>query len=100
MPPTVQEVGGIIRGINKGGVCGLELLGLVKERQAGTGRTYKMGNIDDIRAAFCKLYEFLDSNLGDTQKHHMVFDPIMVENSLCKFTRAVGAKKFVIEART
>ncbi|KAJ7749766.1 hypothetical protein B0H14DRAFT_3603517 [Mycena olivaceomarginata] len=36
--PTTQEVGKIIREINKGGVRGLELLGLVGERPVGRGK--------------------------------------------------------------
>ncbi|KAJ7245185.1 hypothetical protein B0H12DRAFT_1308057 [Mycena haematopus] len=95
-PPTVQDVGEIIRGINKGGVRGLELLGLVQERERGKGRTYKMASTDEVRAAFGKLYGFLDRNLSDVQKQRMVFDSIMTENSLCKFSRVVGANKFVV----
>ncbi|KAJ6459761.1 hypothetical protein C8R47DRAFT_1226460 [Mycena vitilis] len=72
-PPTATEVGEIIRSINKGGVRGLELLGLIK-------------------AAFCRLHGFLDNKLSAAQKLHIVFDAIMTENSLCKLTRVAGDK--------
>ncbi|KAJ7204237.1 hypothetical protein B0H12DRAFT_1161232 [Mycena haematopus] len=55
-----------------------------------------MGNLAEVRGAFCKLYGFLDAKLSDTQKQRMVFDPIMTENALCKFTRVVGANQFAI----
>ncbi|KAJ7788620.1 hypothetical protein B0H14DRAFT_2536574 [Mycena olivaceomarginata] len=94
--PTTQEVGKIIREINKGGVRGLELLGLIGERPVGEGRKCKMGNVEEIKAAFCKLYGFLDSKLSKTQKRHMVFDTFMTENGLCKVSRVVKAQKFKI----
>ncbi|KAJ7679548.1 hypothetical protein DFH06DRAFT_1121229 [Mycena polygramma] len=91
-PPTATEVGEIIRGINKGGVRGLKLLRLVGERPCGNGRAFKMGNADEIRAAFCRLHGFLNNKLSAAQKAHMVFDTIMTENSLCKLTRVAGDK--------
>ncbi|KAJ6487109.1 hypothetical protein C8R47DRAFT_1072198 [Mycena vitilis] len=76
-PPTATEVGEIIRCINKGGVRGLELLGLVCERPHGNGRVFKMRNADKIKAAFCRLHGFLDNKLSAAQKAHIVFDAIM-----------------------
>ncbi|KAK7006529.1 hypothetical protein R3P38DRAFT_2793662 [Favolaschia claudopus] len=81
--PSAEDVGGIIYSINKGAVRGLELLGLVQPRTKGSGRTYKMGNKAEIKAAFCKLYDFLVVKLDDVQKAAMVFDAIMLENGLC-----------------
>ncbi|KAJ6514440.1 hypothetical protein C8R47DRAFT_1206789 [Mycena vitilis] len=86
-PPTATEVEEIIRSINKGGVRGLELLGLVFERPHGNGRAFKMRNADKIKAAFCRLYGFLDNKLSAAQKLHIVFDAIMTENSLCRAKR-------------
>ncbi|KAJ7763760.1 hypothetical protein B0H16DRAFT_1311070 [Mycena metata] len=94
--PTVDDVGEIIRGINKGGVKGLELLGLVRPREKGTGRAFKMASMVEVKAGFSKLQGFLDTKLTAAQKAHMIFDPIMSENSLCKLTRVVKAKMFVI----
>ncbi|KAJ6488181.1 hypothetical protein C8R47DRAFT_1276742 [Mycena vitilis] len=91
-PPTATEVGEIIRSINKGGVRGLELLGLVCERPHGNGRVFSMRNADKIKAAFCRLHGFLDNKLSAGQKLHIVFDAIMTENSLCKLTRVAGDK--------
>ncbi|KAJ6447338.1 hypothetical protein C8R45DRAFT_850913 [Mycena sanguinolenta] len=96
--PTVVEVGTIIRNINKGGVRGLELLGLISARQAGSGRSssWKMADSAEVQAGFAKLYGFLDSELTAAQKAHMVFDGIMVENSLCKLSRVHRENVFVI----
>ncbi|KAJ7736466.1 hypothetical protein B0H16DRAFT_1730802 [Mycena metata] len=94
--PTVDDVGEIIRGINTGGVKGLELLGLVRPREKGTGRAFKMASMVEVKAGFSKLQGFLDTKLTAAQKAHMIFDPIMSENSGCKLTRVVKAKMFVI----
>jgi hypothetical protein len=88
----VPEVGQIIHRINKGGVHGLELLGLVRPWEKGTRRTYKMGNFNEVRTAFSRLYRFLDKNIGDAQKLRIVFEAIIVENSLCKYTRVSGGE--------
>ncbi|KAJ7934038.1 hypothetical protein B0H13DRAFT_2262610 [Mycena leptocephala] len=63
---------------------------MVAERANGVGRTYNMADINEVRAGFCRLHGFLDRNLGNTQKLHKVFDAILVENGLCKFTRVMG----------
>ncbi|KAJ7906600.1 hypothetical protein B0H13DRAFT_1880478 [Mycena leptocephala] len=59
-PPTAQVVDEIMRGINKDGVRGLELLGLVRQREKGMGKAYKMADTTKVKAAFCKLYGFLE----------------------------------------
>jgi hypothetical protein len=82
--------------IDKGGVRGLELLGLVGKWPVGEGRKCKTGNVKEIKAAFCKLYRFLDAKLSKTQKRDMVFDMFMTENGLCKVLRVVKAQKFKI----
>ncbi|KAJ7930256.1 hypothetical protein B0H13DRAFT_1858885 [Mycena leptocephala] len=63
---------------------------MVAERANGVGRTYNMADINEVRAGFCRLHGFLDRNLGNTQKLRKVFDAILVENGLCKFTRVMG----------
>ncbi|KAJ7127687.1 hypothetical protein C8R44DRAFT_873501 [Mycena epipterygia] len=90
VPPTVDEVGRIIRDLNKGGVRALELMHLITPREKGTGRAWKMANISEVRTKFTQLYNFLDTRLTDSQKLKMIFDAIMVENGLCKFTRVTN----------
>ncbi|KAJ7731759.1 hypothetical protein B0H16DRAFT_1468931 [Mycena metata] len=80
----------------QGGVKGLELIGLVQPREKGTGRAFKMASMVEVKAAFSKLQGFLDTKLTTAQKAHMIVDPIMSENSLCKLTRVVKVKMFVI----
>ncbi|KAJ7215911.1 hypothetical protein GGX14DRAFT_606870 [Mycena pura] len=94
--PTAQEVGTIIREINKGAVNGLELLRLIAPRTQGAQRGYRMANMEEVRAKFVRLYDFLDQKLTDAQKVRMVFDAIMVENGLCKMTRVVKLKVYVL----
>jgi hypothetical protein len=55
-----------------------------------------MANVDEVKAAFGELCGFLDKNLSDAQKIYMVYDVIMLENSLRKPTCVFEAKKFVI----
>ncbi|KAJ7119234.1 hypothetical protein C8R43DRAFT_960164 [Mycena crocata] len=95
-PPTVAEVGNIIRGINKGGASGLEMLGLLKPRERGAKGTWRLANVEEVKAGFGKLYTFLDKKLTAAQKGHMIFDGIMTENSLCKLTKVVKEKQFFI----
>ncbi|KAJ7265824.1 hypothetical protein C8J57DRAFT_1620987 [Mycena rebaudengoi] len=92
--PSVNTVSQIIRDINAGGVKGLEMLELVPLRlklQHG----FQKATLENVQAGFARLYRFLDARLGD-KKTWMVFDAIMVENGLCKFVRAVGAKFFTL----
>ncbi|KAJ7205828.1 hypothetical protein GGX14DRAFT_367739 [Mycena pura] len=94
--PTAEEVGTIIRDINKGAVKGLEVLHLITPRTRGSKRGYRMADVEEVRAKFVRLYKFLDQKLTDAQKVRMVFDAIMVENGLCKITRVVGGKIYVL----
>ncbi|KAJ7118408.1 hypothetical protein C8R43DRAFT_960374 [Mycena crocata] len=95
-PPTVAEVGNIIRGINKGGALGLEMLGPLKPRERGAERRWRLVNVEEVKAGFGKLYTFLDKKLTAAPKGHMIFDRIMTENSLCKLTRVVKENQFFI----
>ncbi|KAJ7138977.1 hypothetical protein C8R44DRAFT_727100 [Mycena epipterygia] len=82
VPPTVDEVGRIIRDLNKGGVRALELMHLITPREKGTGRAWKMANVSKVRTKYTQLYNFLDTRLTDSQKLKMIFNMIMVENGL------------------
>ncbi|KAF8188859.1 hypothetical protein K438DRAFT_2145867 [Mycena galopus ATCC 62051] len=87
--PDVSTVGWIVRDMNKGAMTGLEQLELIPMRRRGSKNKPGKGNIGEVRAGFLRLYQFLDAKLSDVSKTHMGFDPIMVENSLCKWTRWV-----------
>ncbi|KAJ6459922.1 hypothetical protein C8R45DRAFT_842885 [Mycena sanguinolenta] len=92
--PDVPTVATIIRDINKGGMKGLEQLELISRRPVGARDRPRKGNVDEVRHGFSTLYRFLDTHLSDESKRRMHFDAIMVENSLCKWTRWVK-KDFV-----
>ncbi|KAJ7065936.1 hypothetical protein B0H15DRAFT_958459 [Mycena belliarum] len=85
--PSANTVGSIIRDINAGGMKGLELLELIMPREKGKGSTRLKGDTPEVQAAFSRLYRFLSCKLPAASKEQMVFDTIMVENSLCKLTR-------------
>ncbi|KAJ7718212.1 hypothetical protein B0H14DRAFT_2643405 [Mycena olivaceomarginata] len=87
----VYAVATIIRDLNKGGMKGLEQLGLVPPRPSGT-RKPQLGNVQEVQAGFKRLYSFLDTKLSSMSKSRMGFDGFMVENSLCKWTRWVKEK--------
>ncbi|KAJ7638068.1 hypothetical protein B0H17DRAFT_1149274 [Mycena rosella] len=70
-----------------GGMKGLEMLELTPPRERGVSGGFKKANVDEVKAGFSRLYRFLDAKLPQISKDHMVFDAIMVENSLCKMTR-------------
>ncbi|KAJ7795817.1 hypothetical protein B0H14DRAFT_3887990 [Mycena olivaceomarginata] len=58
--PSVSVVGAIVHEINKGGVLGLEQLGLVSPRKLGAKGRPKKGDLEDIKAGFSRLFHFLD----------------------------------------
>lgn len=77
--PSVEEMGEVIHGINKGAVGGLRLLGYF-----GADRPSRALVI----AAFRHLYNYLLEKLIARSVSLMTFDVIMLEHALCKLTRA------------
>ncbi|KAF8135964.1 hypothetical protein K438DRAFT_1997099 [Mycena galopus ATCC 62051] len=87
--PDVSTVGWIVQDMNKGAMTGLEQLELIPMRRSGSKNKPGKGNIGEVKAGFLSLYQFLDAKLSDVSKTHMGFDPIMVENILCKWAQWV-----------
>ncbi|KAF7350556.1 hypothetical protein MSAN_01615300 [Mycena sanguinolenta] len=87
--PNVLTVATIIRDINKGGMKGLEQLELITRRPVGAKNRPRKGDVEQVRNGFHTLHRFLDTHLSVESKRRMHFDAIMVENSLCKWTRWV-----------
>ncbi|KAJ7820526.1 hypothetical protein B0H14DRAFT_3147086 [Mycena olivaceomarginata] len=92
--PSVSVVGAIVHEINKGGVLGLEQLGLVSPRKLGWEQRAGPRRVilKISRLVFSHLFRFLDAKLSSGSKEHMCFDAIMVDNSLCKWTRWIKLK--------
>lgn len=94
--PTIEEMGTIIRKINRGAVAGLEILGLISPRGRTTRGTYQKADEKECISGFRKLYEYLDGVLSPEEKDIVGFDTIMVEHTLCKLSRAVNYAIFVV----
>lgn len=77
--PTVEEMAEILCIINRGGLKGLKLLGLLP----GNGKPDIQVTTDALR----RLYDYLLEGLTRTERETMRFDLIMVEHSLCKLSR-------------
>ncbi|KAI1789298.1 hypothetical protein LXA43DRAFT_893137, partial [Ganoderma leucocontextum] len=78
VPPTLEEVGQVIWSNDMGSLAGLDNLGYTLQRK-------KKEPVQNIIVAFREVYEYLDSHLSHADKALMVFDPIMVEHTLCKY---------------
>ncbi|KAJ7741798.1 hypothetical protein DFH07DRAFT_688069, partial [Mycena maculata] len=73
--PTVDDIAFIIWDLNKGAVAGLEELNLIPlHKQA-------------VKHAVRALYKRLQQALPEEMKTAVGFDPIVLEHSLCKFSR-------------
>ncbi|KAJ3503547.1 hypothetical protein NMY22_g18213 [Coprinellus aureogranulatus] len=73
--PTVEEMGGIIYDIGKGGLAGLMTLG------------FKCDSREDTITAFKSLYEWMCVRLDPHRREQMGFNVFVLEHMLCKFKR-------------
>jgi len=80
-PPSMAELAAILKHINAGGVCGLQLLGLL---DMVSGSTLSK---ESIQNAFEEFHHFLDSSLTPEEKMGTDFDIFVVEHLLCKISR-------------
>lgn len=104
-PPTMDELAKIIRDLNKGAVNGLEMLGLIPMREHGEpyvrikkGKPVKVtpkpkkAALKDVAEGFKKLYGIVEHYFPSAVQTAIFWDGIMLENSLCKYSRADGRK--------
>ncbi|KAJ7495724.1 hypothetical protein B0H11DRAFT_2227248 [Mycena galericulata] len=93
-PPTLEELGQIICTMNKGAVHGLERLGLIPQRQISA----KGDALQSTPAACVRglkiVHSTLSAHLSPELQDQVRFDLIMIEHSLCKFSRAISLGKF------
>jgi hypothetical protein len=80
--PTIEDWANLIYDVGKGATKGLQRLGLV-------GETFTR---PDVINAFKKLDNFLDQNISSDDRDLMGYNIVMLEHSLCKFTRVVKDK--------
>lgn len=86
--PSMDEIGSVIRTINRGGAAGLELLGLIEPR-ARKGRTKSVPSEEECQQGVNRVYEILRRSLTDNEWTQGKFDPIVIEHLLCKYSKAV-----------
>jgi hypothetical protein len=82
--PTKEEMGFLVARMRKGATTGLANLRLIPDKHSSEV---------DIRNAFVGLYDYLDVELTTEEKEAIGFDVLMLEHSLCKYTRLVRDTK-------
>ncbi|KAH9918987.1 uncharacterized protein B0H18DRAFT_1122793 [Fomitopsis serialis] len=84
--PTVEEMGEVVWNLKAGVFAGLACLGLISGKSATQ---------DEVCKAFKLAHDHLEAKLSADVKSKIVFDPVMVEHTLCKVKRA--GKKVIHE---
>jgi len=82
--PTKEEMGLLVACLHKGATTGLANLGLICNKSSSKV---------DIQNAFIALYNYLDVELTTEEKEAIGFDVLMLEHSLCKYTRLIKPTK-------
>lgn len=88
--PTLDEVAQAVRTINRGAARGLELAGLMKLRKRG-GKQNKanLAKISDVQGGVKAAYAILKEEISEADWKALGVDEIVLENTLCKFSKAV-----------
>lgn len=94
--PTVDEIATVIWDLNKGAVAGLEELNLIPLRTESEGGTKARADKDNVRRAVKVLFKRLERLLPEEMKTAVGFDVIVLEHSLCKFSRSLIKNWFQI----
>lgn len=84
--PTLEEVGSVIRTINRGGASGLEILGLIETRSRPTG-TKSTPGLEECQEGVRRVHAFLESHLSQEEWNQGHFDSIVIEHLLCKYSK-------------
>ncbi|PIL22306.1 hypothetical protein GSI_14994 [Ganoderma sinense ZZ0214-1] len=83
--PNVQTIGDAISKLRKKGAWS----GLHQAKQLLAASP----SSQEVKTAFCRVYEFLDSHLTPNEQDLIQFDPIMVEHTLCKYQQLMRELK-------
>jgi hypothetical protein len=78
--PSESTVGEAVYRMNKGGIQGLQDLGLVEKMPKG-----RKGDRSQTVSAFSQLYSFMDEKLTTEDKEVTKFSGLVLENALCKY---------------
>ena len=90
--PSVSEMATVIREVNKGAVKAMEALhilsGLSPYARAGSKHS-----LESVKAAFTKVFDFVDERLSVEVKDQVKWGPIVLEHTPCKYLRVYPSKK-------
>jgi hypothetical protein len=93
-PPTLEDLGTAICMMNKGAVAGLEILGLIPKRLRNTNGDPLSSTPEACIRGLGIVHSVLCSHWTSDVQSEVWFDLIMIEHSLCKFSRAIRLRKF------
>lgn len=82
--PSPSEMGELVGIVDKGALTGLDRLRLTNKGSSSR---------EDIIKAFVNLHAYLEQELTADEKNAMHYDVIMLEHSLCKYTRLIRMPK-------
>lgn len=78
--PSTAEMAELVFILKKGAMTGLARLGMIAEEKPAK---------KDVIAAFTRLSEYLTKELTNQEQAHMIYNILMLEHALCKYTRLV-----------
>lgn len=87
--PTIDDIAYVIWYMNKGAAAALEELRLIPRRKVSAKGTISKANHQDVLKAVRALYERLKVLLPQDLQTRVGFGPIVLEHSLCKFSRSI-----------
>ncbi|KAJ7144541.1 hypothetical protein C8R44DRAFT_865450 [Mycena epipterygia] len=100
IPPTLDDIATVIWDMNKGAVAGLEALHLITVRPKSAGGTRKRADKGEVKNAVKLLFKLLQQRLPKEMQRAVRFDLIVLEHSLCKFSRCLAKNWFQLKPGT
>lgn len=79
--PDCTEMSKVIHKLDKGALSAMKGLGFFPDNSKPS--------CTEVTSTFTSIYLYLEKQLSDEQRRHMIFDTIMVEHLLCKFQRCL-----------
>nr|GAT47143.1 predicted protein [Mycena chlorophos] len=92
--PTFKQMGYAVTSLNKGAASALETLRLIPRRELTAKGAPRKPNENDVQWGLKVVYDALQRHLSPEVQRAIGFDLIMVEHSLCKYSRAIGRNRW------
>ena len=86
--PTIGCLGEMISSLKSGAVNGLQILGILSPDL--TGKELR----NTVKPQFAQVFEAISEQLSEEEKSRMGFDGVVLEHTLCKVGRFLGAKAY------